>query len=111
MKQKKLFFKRFNSTNLLSSLFLEKIIVSSALMSEKKTSIKLKLSKMAIELAPWNVPMHRRLEVLSVAFYILCVFSGPLILLFLPYIMVTMDFQVKSTFFVPIFFANLFFRP
>lgn len=42
---------------------------------------------MAIEWAPWKVPMHRRLEVLSVAFYISCIFSGPFLLLFLPYIL------------------------
>lgn len=52
---------------------------------------------MAIEWTPWNVPMHRRLEVLSVAFYILCgVYSGPLTTLTLVYLLVSARFSINQ---------------
>lgn len=51
---------------------------------------------MAIQWTPWNVPMHRRLEVLSVAFYILCgVYSGPLTVLTLLYLLYAGNIYLK----------------
>lgn len=52
--------------------------------------IKIRIQMAAIQWAPWNVPMHRRLEVLTTAFAIfIAIGLGPLACLFILYLLVS----------------------
>lgn len=62
-------------------------------------------SKMAIDWTPWNVPMHRRLEVCSAAFAMFMALAvGPLTVLIMLYFVVSflLDFDNSANIFVSI---------
>lgn len=71
-----------------SSVFLTKL--NRIFRFNLRTIVSSEISDMAIEWAPWfNVPLHRRLEVLAVAFQIFCgYFSGLFVTIAIIYFLV-----------------------
>lgn len=68
---------------------------------------------MAIEWTPWfNVPMHRRLEVLCIALFLFSILLGPICTILMLYLLVILSYSLKSlnlsTFFSLFEFAYLF---